>query len=168
MSWPEDNVDFDAHELLDEQGGDALSAAELAAIYEKTKKPFPPEAGRDFSKRKKAYCGGEPEKIKKIVGPGPDSGIAEIRMESKSAVDAREIAAQLDLLHGRQDKLAEATLKSLERISRRMDRIEARPVPLLSLSAWQKGCLFIFLLCMSGITALFVMSAIIHANGWAK
>ena len=158
MSWPEDNVDFDDLDPIEEMGGDALSAAELAAIAMTTEEiKRPGGALRETSdpnfpeRRRKIPCGQPPEK--------PVHVIAEPEMPSKSEIDEIKV---------RQDKLAEATLKSLERISKRMDRLEARPVPLFSLAAWQKGCLFIFTLAMMGVIALFTMSAIIHYNGWVK
>jgi hypothetical protein len=159
MSWPEDDLDFEDLEEVAESGGDVLSAAELAAMHFAANEK-PRKSPRFEKRRKKTPCN-------RLELP-EDFGGGTAEINAPQAACPPEIAKQLENLNARQDKLAAATLKSLERISRRMDKIEAQPVPLFSMAAWQKGCLFIFVLCMTGFTALFVMSVIIHANGWAK
>ena len=161
MSWPEDDVDFEDCGPPEERGGDALSAAEIIAAARAVRESSPSVYARPvdlqpFGKRKKIPCRGRDERDAKAKKPDP-------------APQAQpEIVAQLRELNARQDKLAEATLKSLERISRRMDRVEAQPVSVFAVAPWQKTCLFIFTLGMLGFTALFVMSCVMHYNGWVR
>jgi len=72
---------------------------------------------------------------------------------------------RMDALEARQDKLAEAVLKSGESVAVRMARVEQRPTPFWHLTWGQKFLLLIIAFCCAPIGMLLLSAVVMHLCG---